>query len=296
MVERASSYYPRVIEAVRLGGEITLFTAVPVNAFNLISLVCCDRNLTTEEAVRQIYRGKVHNVPPSVGNFTTGLGRYLGKECPRIFIKVGVLTFAKPYFEQYFHDKNDAYQAFKTAALVAVLWGIGEGLINPLDMLRTVKYQGKEVRASLPSGLSLARYLYAGSMANALRQAGTVALFSYTESTANRCVEAVSIDSHSKTGIILKSPIQGALITAGVYLPERLKNVLQVRPEVAVQAQQSKISSYWAAGKNIFAEQGVFGILRGGFSRGLSITVLTAGANFMVDFGRGNLSRVQESD
>ncbi len=291
-----TSFYPQAMQACLLGGKVMLLSAVPVNACNLVSVVCCHDNLTSRQAIWKIYSGKVHRGSPSCGHFLTGMSGHMLKEFPRLFIKVGVLTFAKPGFEQYFRDREDANATLKTAIIVSLLWGAGEAMINPFDTARTMWQSGKGVRESLQPGQSLVSHLYAGSLANGLRQAATVWMFSYSELAANRCMEATPIDPHSLAGAIIKSPIQGVLTTAAVYLPERLKNVLQFHPYVREQAHQARGSSYLAALGHITTHQGLRGLARGMIPKTWSITLMTAGANYLVELGRGNLKRVQESE
>ncbi|MBS0649676.1 MAG: hypothetical protein JSR93_00795 [Verrucomicrobia bacterium] len=291
-----TSLYSQAINAGIQGGQIMLISAVPVNACNLLSVICCHENLTARQAMWKIYSGKVHGGSASAIHFLKGMSGHLMKEFPRLFIKVGVLTFVKPDLEQFFRRRDDSNATLKTAIIVSLLWGGGEAAINPFDTLRTMWQSGKGVRESLMPGQSLVGHLYAGSVANGLRQAATVWMFSYSELAANRCMEATPIDPHSLEGAIVKSPVQGALTTAAVYLPERIKNVLQFHPDVRDHAHRTKSSCYIAAFRHIISHQGFQGLTRGMVPKTWSITIMTAGANYLVELGRGNLNRVDEGE
>lgn len=289
----STSFFSQAVEACQLSSKVMLLTAIPVNACNLVSVVCCHHNLTTCQAISNIYSGKVHGGTPSTRHFLTGISGHLLKEMPRQVIRVGVLTFAKPGFEKYYHDRKDAHATLKTAILVSLLWGAGAAAINPFDTLRTMWQTGKGVRESLEPNQSLFRHLYAGALANGLRHTAAAWTFSYSELAADRCVEATPFDPHSMAGIVLKSPIQGVITTTVVFFPERLKNVLQLYPRVKEQAREERKSAYIRAFDHIVSHQGGRGLTRGLIPMMGSITLLTAGANYLLEAGRGNLNAAQ---
>lgn len=157
--------YAKAADAFKDGAMILGAFALPVNALNGVSVVCCKNNCSTLDAIWTIYQGRLNHRPPSALHFTNGMGPYAKKEGARLICKVGGLTFLKPWLEQTF--RSDPYGALKTSFCFSATLAAWEMAIQPFDAKCTQAQTGKG------KGPLNFKHAYVGATANGVRQVKT---------------------------------------------------------------------------------------------------------------------------
>lgn len=281
------SWQGKFVAAMQNGAKIMALQAVPVNALNRVSVVCCHNDLSMARAAQNILAGKIDGKAPSLIHFTKGMIGHVGKESLRLSFKAGGLVILKPQLEEHYREKCDRYGSLKASFLFSLTLAGGEIVINPADTWKTMLHSGKGVRSGLLPGQSVFLHLYSGAAANGMRQFGTWMVFSTSESVCNSAMDkTTSIDPHSLTGIVVKSYPQSVLLTSVVYIFERVKNELQYHPALKEEAKRKKISPYRVAIEHIYDTQKARGFLRGMAAKTWSNAILVLGSNYLLEKGR----------
>lgn len=278
---RHSSIFHNMWEGVKTGSAIMLAQTPLVTALNRTSVVSCFRNLPMLQAVRHIFQGK-EDLPkgPSATHFFKGVSGHLMKETARLGFKASGLVL-KPQIDHHF--AGDPSGKLKSDLIFAGGLSVAEMAINPADTVRTM-WQASGKLKEVEKG-KLTAHLYKGSVANGLRQFGIWLGFPASERTWSKVVdETTSLDSHSVTGIAVKSFPQSAQITAPVWVFERVKNELQYHPEW--DKTEKKSSRYLRAFHHITKTQGWRGLFRGFGSKTLSNAILVVGSDYLLEQGR----------
>jgi hypothetical protein len=280
--------YTKAAEALKDGGLILGTFAIPINGLNGVASVCCSDNCSMLSAIGKIYRAQVKkpgqpveikqvkNVSPSIFHFGKGMRQYVEKETSRLGFKVLGLSFLKPKLEQYF--KSDSHGALKTSLSFSGSLALWEMAIQPYDTWCT-QAQTQRVWTKFSDS-------YVGSTANGMRQFKTWMTFSYVEAYSNHVLSQTNIDPHSPSGIVAKSAPVGFAVTFLCHPEQRLKNHLQIFPEVVHEALTKNRSRYVVGWNHIVSTQGYAGLFRGFVAKGLSNSILAGGAIILLENGR----------
>jgi hypothetical protein len=265
-----------VFSGIKTAGGLMLIQAPVITSFNRISVVCCRYDLTTIQAVQNIFHGKIDGEKgSSLKHFTKGISGHLTKETARLIFKSSGIVL-KPRVDEKF--KHKPFGKLKSDLFFASSLAFSEMLINPFDTIRTM-WQANENIKDIPKG-KLISHLYKGAIANGMKQFGLWFGFPLSERVWSHVLEkTTNIDPHSICGIFVKAIPQSIQISAPVWLLERVKNELQYK----TQLQYQDGSRYKTAVRNIFLQQGLKGFIRGYPSKILSTSCLVIGADYLLE-------------
>ncbi len=279
MTQSSSGIFHDMRKGVQTGALIMMAQTPIVTSFNRVSVVCCRYNLTMQESIRQIFRGTIDNAPkPSIKHFLKGVSGHLAKEFARIVFR-GPAFVLKPRVDHYFKDSS--FGKMKSDLLFATALSGTEIFIHPADTLRTM-WQANEKISFRKKGII--SHLYKGALASGARQFGIWIGFPFSERVWSKVIEdKTRLDSHSISGILIKSLPQSIQVTASIWIFERLKNELQYRP---ILNNEGKKNSYAKTFEEILQRQGWRGLIRGFMPKVWSGTVVVIGANYLIEQGR----------
>lgn len=271
----ATTSFPR-LDNVWNATFIMLAQAPIVHPLNRMSIVGSESGYSAAKAVREIVMGSIDKSPPSIQNLQKGFGWHLFKEGARIF--------GKSYGALLLTELNDKFPSSpaKASAIFAAAMAAYEMVINPADVARVFLQGGGS-----PSALwgKLRNDAYAGALGNGYRQFGTYGIYSYSGVHLDKFfTKNTSLDVTSFDGRAVKSVIQSALITAGVYpFFERLNNEI-LRDKNICAGERFR---YLAICKEVMKTKGgVMALTHGMFAKMLSNSILVYGFNLSVDEGK----------
>lgn len=278
-ITSSTGIFHDIWKGIETGGAIMLAQTPVITALNRISVVSCRYDLSMHESLKQIFQGTIDAaLKPSVKYFLKGVSGHLVKESARLGFKASGIVL-KPRLDRHFKESSSG--KLKSDLIFAGSLSLAEILINPADTLRTMWQANEKLNQLKKENVFL--HLYKGSAANGARQFGTWLGFPLSERVWSKVIEEKTpLDSHSISGIAIKSIPQSFQITAPVWILERLKNELQYRPNL----NKLGTARYLHAFKQIAYEQGAMGFLRGFIPKVWSNAVLVMGANYLLEQGR----------
>lgn len=274
-----------------LKGSLLMFAQSPfVNACNRVSVVGCHENLSTIRAAQRIYSGVIDRANhPSLWHFQRGYRAYIGKELARLGFKPWGLIVLRPALYKHYEGEGEL-GALKAGVCFAGFLSLFEGVIQPADTVRTLWQSGKTIRGSLASNQSLMRYLYAGAFANISRQFNVWLSYTVSHRFFNRITQNFLGKPHAFSRKMISAVPVGFCVTLFSYPLERVKNELQYHPKLIEQAREQKKSRYRVGLQNIIKTQGMKGMTRGFFAKGLGICALVVGVDALEEWKKRGIT------
>lgn len=239
------NHVDQVKSAWAYGIQNSLLLALPINAFNHISVAGCRFDIGFRASLYKIYEG-LKTPRPSALNFLHGLGGHFCKDIPRLGLNSLNFYILYPALIQ-------RYEPMQASLILASLCAGAEVLINPFDTWRVNVQAGEKLTFSLSK-------LYAGCFLGGVRLFCTWSLYGYFKHHYEPWLHQQQIDPRSTQGITLLSCMLSASYTPFVYPLERIKNHLQYRnPMLKTDFGKQTIT----AAKEIIQTQGMKGMYRG---------------------------------
>ncbi len=271
---KTKSSLEKSIEAGITGTAITLLQTPFTNAGNITSAIACDKNLSTPNAMKVIYRGRLYGTDKTFFNFTKGMSAQYAKEWPRLYlIKIPGLYYLNPWLDK----QKNLTQNIRNLTFAGIT-AFGEMCVNYFDVLRMRRQLG------LPPIQTLAQAAD-GAALNGGRQFVTWYGFATGTSLSQKFLkDHTSIDPHSFRAILATAPAISAIFTIPSYLMfERQKNVIQANHSFYSTIPFGK--KYYTAFTSMTWKQWLNGLT----PKWAGNTFLTIGALTMSGIGKGTL-------
>ncbi len=276
-IQNSSDQRTRFLHGMKVGAELMMLQTPLVTALNRVSVVSGYKNVSGWKAAQNIYLGTIdQKTNASVFHFLRGGGWHLAKEGCRLGSKTYGLM-EKSSLNDRFKEKPLGW--LKADLIFASSLSVWEMFINPVDTVKTMRQAGEKI-GDIPKGQRLS-HLYKGSTANGCKQFGIWMLYPLSNRICDGAIEGTtSVNPHELTGIFLKAIPQATIVTAPVWIFERLKNELQY--DLKAQYAQFRYAHVF---QKVMKEQGTIGLLRGFGPKIASNTVLVLGANYVYELG-----------
>ncbi|MES2122450.1 MAG: hypothetical protein V4492_06705 [Chlamydiota bacterium] len=268
------------------GVRVAFTVSFGANAWNAVCVVAGQNGISTVRAIDQIYRGTVATgsplVPhfvsqhPSLWNFGNGWFPYMGRELPRCFYKPWGAYYLIPYLQELYDVEHHPEAHEKVKLTFAAALATAEGAVAPLSWMTARLQAGKAPFPTMEEAQGANRFgiMFQSSGAQMARQFLIWYTWMSTEQQSIDLTRYMGVDPTTIPGITVQSLMQAVPVTLASYLPERLKNHIQVNP---IRDQ----NVYYTAFKQIVESQGIRGLGRGLMPKVIATTFLAGGFNYL---------------
>ncbi len=270
------------------GARVAFYVSFGANAWNGVCVVAGQNGISTWRAIDQVYRGTVADPSasrsPTVWNFGKGWFPYMGRELPRCLYKPWGAYYLIPYLQKLYDVEHHPEAQERVKLTFAAALAAAEGAVSPLSWMTARLQAGKSPFPTLEEAQGANRFgmMFQSSGAQMARQFLIWYTWMSTEQLSIDWTRHMGVDPTTLPGITVQSLMQAVPVTLASYLPERLKNHIQVNPI-------PDGSIYSTAFKQIIERQGVSGLARGLVPKVMATAFLAGGFNYLCNERRKRL-------